>query len=224
MVRTSHIVVLVGLLNLTVATRAGADPIALTNGFLVVSRDAPPVSSTSLAGTRGFSLEASVTPSEGPVNPLDACSPCAPGSSIMVGGILSSSAFSGVATLDGTSYAVSSDVSAPASVHLELFGNSIVAPSDSGFVMSPFTAQLFFNRPGTFPDVTDVLNGRGLATLQFVRSFPDGPFSLNLDTIRFDFADQSPVPEPATMLMVAGGLIGIARARRRNRRAESACR
>ena len=218
MVRTTQIVVLVGLSCLASATRAAADPIAITSGFLTVSRDAPPVSSISIAGTRGFSLEASVTPSEGPVNPLDSCSPCAPGSSVMVGGRLSFSAFSGVATLDGTSYDVSSDVSAPASVHLELFGNPIVAPTDSGFVTSPFTALLFFNRPGTFPDFTDVLDGGGLATMQFVRSSAGGPSLLNLDTVRFDFADQTPVPEPATLLMVAGGLLGIARAAR-NRRA-----
>ncbi len=193
MVRTTQIVVLVGLSRLASATRergSDCDNEWLPDCFW----DAPPVSSISIAGTRGFSLEASVTPSEGPVNPLDSCSPCAPGSSVMVGGRLSFSAFSGVATLDGTSYDVSSNVSprrqsTSSSSAIQSWHPPIQA-------LSRHRLLRCFSSTGQarFRTLRMSWNGGGLATMQFVRSSAGGPSLLNLDTVRFDFADQIRFP------------------------------
>jgi PEP-CTERM putative exosortase interaction domain len=42
-----------------------------------------------------------------------------------------------------------------------------------------------------------------------------------IERIRYDFADQAPVPEPSTLTMVAGGLLAIVRAARKRREKHS---
>ena len=43
----------------------------------------------------------------------------------------------------------------------------------------------------------------------------------NLERIRYDFTDQTPVPEPSTLTMVAGGLLAVMRAARKRREKHS---
>jgi hypothetical protein len=119
-------------------------------------------------------------------------------------------------TLDGQTYTVGSSVD-PVGPLLEFFGTARVPePSDSPTVVTaPFTAEgRFFLGFDTIPVV---MEGRGIATLLF-NPFPAGvgsPPTSIIERVRYDFTDQTPVPEPATLTMVAGGLMAIARAEKR---------
>jgi hypothetical protein len=218
MTRITSFVACMGLLLLGAVPRASADPIRITGGTIVVTGRAE-IGAVSIVGTRGFSLLGGVDPGEGRVDPFTDCNPCLPGTTtISVGAFLGGTALPAVATLDGNTYTVGSGIDDPVSVVLELFGMSRVpAPSDSPtMVTAPFTAEGRFFLP--FPDTPVLIRGGGIATLLF-RPFPAGgsPETWEIDQVRYDFTDQTPVPEPATLMMVAGGLAAIVRVRKKRR-------
>ena len=221
MTRIIRLVAWVGLLWLSSAPPVSADPIVVTAGFLTAPRFTPPPGSVSLVGTRGFSLEGRVSPGEGNVHPLNECDPCRPGSAFSVGGILSGAVFTGVATLDGSTYTDLSSVDSPSSLYFEFVGSTIAPAFQDAptFITAPFSIrQGFFNL--SFPAQSALVVGGGIATL-LLRPEPDlfgVPNQWVVDSVRYDFANQTPVPEPATLAMVAGGLLAITRAVKRNRR------
>jgi hypothetical protein len=192
---------------------AAADTIAVTSGFVTAPRSE--VGAVSLQGTRGFTLEGRVDPTEGRVDPL-LCSPCIPGLPMSIAANLSGSVFSGPATLDGTTYADISGVDAPASLFLEIFGGSLIpAFRDSPTTFrTAFTAEGFFSLP--FSGQPVALTGTGLATV-FLRPNPfveGDPRNWTVDRVRYDFAQPSAVPEPSTLILVGGGILALARRRR----------
>ena len=201
--------------------QVSADPILVTSGVLTAPLP-PPNGSVSLVGTQGFSLEARVTVGEGNVHPLNECDRCLPGLELSVGGILSGAAFVGVATLNGTTYTDFSSVDSPASLYFEFFG-STVAPAFQDAPISitaPFSFRGIFSVP--FPDQPVMLTGGGLATLLFKPAiFVEGESRRwMVESVRYDFGDQTPVPEPGTLLMVGSGLLAFARAAKRARRGD----
>jgi hypothetical protein len=216
MAPTGRVVAAAALLCLAVAPNAAADSIVLTSGFITAPRVTPPAGVASLSGTRGFTVDAQVIPGEGR---LDAtfCNPCAPGSALSVGANLSGAVFEGFFTLDGTQHTDISNVNSPASLFFELFGGGIAPPIQEGPVLftTPFTLRGFANLP--FPGGSVPVIGRGIASVLLTPQFPTpGEAAQWLpESVRYDFSDQTPVPEPATLALVSGGLLAIARARRR---------
>ena len=214
MVRISRVAVVLGMCWLAVVPAAFADPISITSGVLVAPRPPLPGGSASLVGTRGFFLQSRVTTGEGRVDVLTNCDPCFPGATLSVAGILSGSAFTGVATLDGNTYTNLSGVDGPTSIYMEFFGHTVMPMfQESDVVVTlPFRMMGFFNLPGT----QEVLRGRGLASV-FLR--PQNATGVGPEWVAqrvlYDFGDQSAVPEPGTMILVGSGLLVLARRARR---------
>jgi hypothetical protein len=218
MPRIVRLVGCVGIVWLASIPRASADPIVVTAGFLTAPRLTPPNGTASLTGTRGFTLEARVTTGEGNVEAVNECTPCLPGTELSVGGVLSGTVFVGTATLDGNTYADLLGVDAPASLYFEFFGSTITpafrnAPTT---ITAPFTMRGQFNLP--FPTPLAFFEGRGIATVLLTPELDQfGEHRWVGDFVRYDFSDQTPVPEPATLVMVASGLLAVVRGRFRNR-------
>ena len=84
---------------------------------------------------------------------------------------------------------------------------------------APFTLEGNFFLSG--PNGGVPITGRGMATLFFVPAFSGMTTPPMIERIRYDFADQAPVPEPSTLTMVAGGLLAIVRAARKRREKHS---
>lgn len=212
--RTLRVAVLAGLCWISVAGHVFADPVTVTSGPLIAPRWS---GSASLVGTHGFSLESRVGTLEGTIDILNDCLPCAPGSRLSVGGVLSGSVFDGVATLDGTTYPSIWGIDAPASIYMEFSGSTIVpAIQDADLLVTlPFTMRGLFNLPSGIPEV---LRGRGLATVLLrpqLIVFGE-PRLWRADEVRYDFtSSQTAVPEPSTMILVGGGLLALARRARR---------
>jgi hypothetical protein len=212
-------VVCTGPLALLFATAAAAEPIRIISGFAT----APSLSSSgviSIQGTQGFSLEGGLTHGEGRIDPFTFCFPCLPGTTISVGAFQGGASFPGTATLEGTSYTDISDVDSTESVFLELFGRTVI-PAFTGApvtITAPFTVEGGFN---LFLDgVTVPIRGQGIASILLQpQPVPGGaPPEWYVGGVRYDFNNLTPVPEPATILMVAGGLAAIARSARRRRK------
>jgi hypothetical protein len=220
MTRITRCVACVGLFWLTLAPGASADPVTITGGFLTAPSLSEGAGVASLVGTRGFSLEAEVNTIEGNVHPLNECSPCPPGTAFSVGAVLSGSVFEGVATLDGNTYSdLSGMLVTSASLYFEFSGRT-VAPAFQDtptIITAPFTLSGMFNLPSGFPPQ---FRGGGIASV-LLRPQPIGggePPIWTFGGVRYDFADQRPIPEPATLAMVAGGLLAVARRAKRARR------
>jgi PEP-CTERM motif len=215
-----RIVAFVGLTCLAVPTPAAADPISITSGSIVVT-DLVSIGTISIAGTRGFSIEGSVDPNEGRVDPINAC-PCLAGTTISLVAVLSGSAVVGTATLDGNQYELTGSIEDPAGVFLELVGTAMLPQlvSSATVVIAPFSvtaSSVFVFDGGSVP-----LNGSGIASLSLSPTFPvpNEPPLWMVDQVRYDFA---PVPEPSTMTLITLGLAAtmlLARMRRRGTRPE----
>jgi hypothetical protein len=225
MSRVTRFVAWTGIFCLAVVPHASADPITIT-GLLTASKQVAPADRASLSGPRGFSVEARVNHGEGNAHPLNQCDPCLPGTPLSIGGILSGAVFAGIATLDGITYTDIQSLDAPAGIYLEFFG-SVITPTIqdvSTLVAAPFTMLGIFSVQSSGGSVR--LRGAGTATVRLrpeFDTFGDPPVWL-AETVRYDFSEPNPVPEPATLVMVAGGLLAVARSARRRRRLATAAR
>jgi len=185
--------------------------------FLAV-RTPSETGSISIVGTRGFSLVSQVATLEGRVDPFFNCTPCdlaVP--TISLGAFQGGTSFFGPATLDGVTYHVGDGVDDPEFINFEIFGTAAVPNPDNlpASVTAPFTLEGNFFLSGANGGVP--INGRGMATLFFGPAFPGTSTVPTIERIRYDFADPTPVPEPSTLTMVAGGLLAMVRAARKRR-------
>jgi hypothetical protein len=221
MTRITSFVVCIGLLCLGAASRASAEPIRITGGTFLVP-GLSEAGSISIVGTRGFSLVSQVATLEGRVDPFTNCTPCGPGvSTISIGAFQAGTSFSGPATLDGVTYHVGDGIDDPEFIAFEIFGTAPVPSLDSlpTSVTVPFTLEGNFFL--SFAQVRVPIEGRGIATLFFGPDSPQMFMNPTIERVRYDFTDQTPVPEPSTLTMVAGGLLAVVRAARKRREKHS---
>ena len=194
---------------LTPAT-ASADPIVITGGTLSVTglTGGPSYSFT------GLNFSASGGGEQGSSQPQVSCFPCVSGAAIGVGGFFAGSSILGGATLNGTFYPIvggAFTLSGPTIIvpnstsNLTLTspfafsGNMRLCPSDCGFDPPFFTVDLV---------------GSGTATLNLqVLFLPNGNPIFQFESVTYDFQ----TPEPMSILLLGGGLLGLAVKLRRPR-------
>ena len=207
------------LLALALFPAAGlAEPIPVTSGFFSVTG----LSTNAFFEFQGPGLQASGNLERGVVGPDLTCFPCAAGNVISLDTRFLASLGSGTVTLDGT---VFSPVTLGA-MDFVFEAPDVVAPPVAGSftVTRPFTfsGSLSGFDPSDFDETTPIfqrfLVGQGLVTASFLENpNPEGPPLFSYRSIRYDFAASEPVPEPASLLLVATGLGAALRLRRRTR-------
>ena len=214
MVRSSTFVTCAGMFFLTIAPGVSADPIHVT-GVMNITREVGMGDRVYLSGP-GFTFDARVGHLDGYVGPFT-CNPCMPGSVVDAGGVLSTTVFGdGTLTLNGVTYPVTESLDSPATLYMTL----------SGFLLAPNFAGLSTSVTVPFTMLSQVLiagvqqatiSGGGSATVFFDPSFPGGEPLWSTSSVRYDFSDPAPVPEPSTLLLVGSGLAAAAYAKRRRR-------
>jgi hypothetical protein len=213
MTKSAKFVACVGVLCLGVASAAPAEPITVTAGSLVfATREQFPGGALSLIGTRGFSLNGFVNSGETLIAPLKEI-PIVPDSTMSLRALFFGFALLADATFDGHRYPDVGSLHSDAAALIDIVGTLAVPAVQESLITltAPFTLHASFFSP--FPPLVVPVRGGGVATLTMA---PNGSREFwELRSLRYDFAE-TPVPEPATLILVGGGLAGLVlRARRR---------
>jgi hypothetical protein len=199
-----------------------AEPIQITAGSLQLAAASAGASGSVLliGNDRGFTLSARVGTSEGIFGPWEQCQSapnCAPGAPIDLHAFWVGLGSVATVTLDGLTFTSVGSLASDDSAVLEFTG-AAVAPAFGGggaSLSAPFEFEGRFVR-SMGGGVT--LVGRGMATLFLTQSFGPNeglPPAWRVLGARYDFAALTPAPEPATVVLTALGLVGLAARRRR---------
>jgi hypothetical protein len=220
MKRATTLVLCATLVWICGATRASADPVRVTSGFLLTTGQntfSPP---SFISGTDGFTLSTNlaVGVGSGLVAPLFCFDPdCAPGRTISLEAFLApndAGLENPVMTLGGQTFddfSLNSDYA----LLLTMEGSFVAPPFDGendAIVTAPFTFKGLFSQV----DGTTMLTGRGTATVRLRRGDGIDHDAWDGASVRYDFEDAAPVPEPATLVLLGSGLAAIAVRKRRS--------
>jgi hypothetical protein len=204
---------------LSTGTAAVADTIHITSGALIFPTPGTGSISVDLAG-EGFTFTGITAPFSISFSPYESCTVPA----CVAGGTLDLRTFgtgqtyqSASATYQGVTYGDLVSINATSDISTEWTG-SLVFPE--GFTGGTLTAPFVFS--GRFRPVDSYidLTGSGTATLTFgPYGSPLHPDAFATESVRFDFEAAAPTLEPASLILVASGLAGLALRRRRRRTA-----
>ncbi len=198
---------------------AAADPIVITAGTLVFTTPRTGSIAVDLAG-EDFTFSGRALPFSLSFSPYESCTlpACVAGSTLNLHTFGTGQTYAAAtATYQGVTYGDLVRINAASDIFTEWRG-SLVFPEgfSGGTLTAPFTFSGRFRPVDQYID----LSGRGTATLTFgPYGSPSDPEAFATESVRFDFADVAPTPEPASLILVAGGLAYIAH--RRRRRAET---
>jgi hypothetical protein len=203
---TTPVLVATGLLIVAVAlpaTPAVADPITITSGSM--TGEAVPggiLGTVAITGTQGFEAQLRVAAT------FIGCSPCGPpgASQDMSMGFFASNG-SGTVQLGGASYPVPSLAS---DIALFARGDPVILPpmSARATLTAPFElafSSLFLWDVGGEPAQHFPLIGSGVVTIELIPNRFEPLWEFSRATYQF-----SPVPEPATWLLVGTGVLALA--------------
>ena len=216
MTRAAVVVACVGVLCLTSAIAVQAKPIRITGGSLIFpTGELLQSGSLSVVGTQGFSMQGGVPTDQTNVDPVHECSmACAPGSTIPVGVDVLGSGFNGTATLDGKTYPDVNGQLSLNNVRLTLTGTADLPALEAApvTVHAPVTATGTFFLREVAPPLSVPIDGRAIFTMNLAPG-PPGSGYWHLLNARYDFI-ATQTPEPATLLLVGGGVLAAIRARK----------
>jgi len=208
---------LVLVAGLAAPSLASADPIQITSGFVRVG-GIDPRAQFAFEG-EDFSLAGFAQAFN---STMSLCFPCAPGTTMDLGGAFNGPDALGSGVVDGVVYpqlffnGMTGTFSSPS---FQLSGDQALTVvrdftftgTITGYLLNPFVYGF------TEPAFTKTLTGAGIAR---------GEFSVNADrpplffarSLTYEFADTAPVPEPTTLLLVGTGAAIAAFRRRRSTR------
>ena len=195
---------------------AAADPVRITSGFVLAGAVDPSAQfafqgeGLSLAGfAQAFSSTLSLE-----------CVPCAPGTTLDLGGAFHGPDAAGAGVVDGVTYSeiflngMTGTFSSPS---FQISGDQAFTMMQSftftgtisGYLLNPFVHGF------TEPAFTKTLTGQGIVRGEFLFNADDTPL-FDATNLRYEFTDAAPVPEPATVLLFGTGA-ALAALRRRRR-------
>jgi hypothetical protein len=176
------------------------------------------IQTTGIAGFGTFTLSGSNFDASGGFDNgnwgLTSCSPCTPGSTLSVDGLVSGNAFvgGGAATINGTAFSNVNwgDLNAQGPSIFMITGPGIVLNNGAGTYLGSFsfTGSLCgtIDFSGACAANLPTLTGSGQVAVQIVSYVNNGQTFLNYEQATYTFL---PVPEPSSLLLFGSAVLGL---------------